>query len=240
MSIKVITFDFWGTLYHNRVSLGEERKDRIMKQLSDSGISGITGEMIHTAMKKVWDHWDDVWKRETRTIDVEEWLVLVLAELDVELPQEVQKELSEELQQAIFTGNTQTVAWVKEAVCDLKKKYNIGIISDTGIASGRYLRKLLNKDALDFFDLYLFSDEFGKSKPAKELFSAVLDHFGVEPEEVVHIGDLRHTDVTGAKNAGMHTIRYAGIRDDKDENYAEADYVIDNYRELPALVAGIA
>jgi len=171
---------------------------------------------------------------------VHEFMELVFGELQVRLAADAMDELCEVLQQAIFTGNTLPVDHVVDAVAALSRSRCLGVISDTGVSSGRYLRQLLDRDHPSRFSFGLYSDELGMSKPEPEIFQKVLDINGCLPEEVVHIGDLRYTDVLGAHQAGMHTIRYAGIRDDRTEGFPEADWVITDYRELVGIIEGIA
>ena len=239
MAITVVTFDFWGTLYRNITSLKHERKDRIKHYFSLAGIPGIADEMIYGAMERSWVIWDTIWRSEHRTLDVHDFMALVLQDLGVTLPDVLLSELCEILQQAIFTGNTVATDHIIEVVQELSKTKQLGIISDTGVSSGRYLRKLIERDHGSRFSFGLYSDELGMSKPAAGVFQAVLDQTGCRPDQVVHIGDLLHTDVAGAREAGMHSVRYTGVRDIPSPGYAEAEYVISDYRRLCALIEEI-
>ncbi len=65
-----------------------------------------------------------------------------------------------------------------------------------------------------------------------------------DPVGVVHVGDLRRTDVAGARALGMATVRFRGVVEDDvpeegDDDGPEADHVIDRLAELPALL-GVA
>ena len=65
-----------------------------------------------------------------------------------------------------------------------------------------------------------------------------------DPVGVVHVGDLRRTDVAGARALGMTTVRFRGVVEDDapeegDDEGPEADHVIDRLAELPALL-GVA
>ncbi|MDY0289377.1 MAG: HAD family hydrolase [Sphaerochaeta sp.] len=239
MAITVVTFDFWGTLYRNINSLKHERKDRIQHCFSQAGITGITDAMIYAAMERSWVIWDDIWRREHRTLDVHDFMALVLKDLGVVLPKGLLSELCEVLQQAIFTGNTVATDHVIEVVQQLSRTKQLGIISDTGVSSGRYLRQLIERDHGSRFSFGLYSDELGMSKPAPGVFQAVLDRTGCKADQVVHIGDLLHTDVIGARQAGMHSVRYTGVRDIPSFGYPEADYVISDYRQLCAIIEEI-
>lgn len=238
MPIKVVTFDFWGTLYYNKISLKHERKDRIQTMFSRCGIE-IPDTQVYQAMERTWVLWDEIWRKEHRTLAVHEFLDLVFNELKVKLPTDETNELCELLQQAIFTPNTSPVDHVVEVVATLSTTKRLGIISDTGVASGRYLRQLIERDHPSRFSFGLYSDELGMSKPEQGIFQKVLDMNGCSPKEVLHIGDLQYTDVIGAQKAGMHTVRYAGIRDEQTQGYPEAEWVITDYRDLMSIIEGI-
>ena len=65
---------------------------------------------------------------------------------------------------------------------------------------------------LGYFDHWSFSDEVGWYKPAPEIFRHALDGLGgVAPERAAHVGDLRRTDVAGARAMGMTAVRYRGV-----------------------------
>ncbi len=72
------------------------------------------------------------------------------------------------------------------------------------------------------------------------IFRHALDGLGgVDPTEAAHVGDLRRTDIAGARAAGMVAVRYTGVADDPGSVEAgthevEGDLVIADRRELPA------
>ncbi len=55
----------------------------------------------------------------------------------------------------------------------------------------------------DRFELVVASLEEGFEKPDPRMFQLVTDHFGVEPNEVLHVGDNPEDDHQGATNFGM-------------------------------------
>lgn len=239
MPIKVITFDFWGTLYRNIVSLKHERKARIRTMFDRCAIDCVSDEQIYKAMENSWLLWDDIWRKEQRTLPVRDFLSLVFGELKVQLPEWAVDELCHTLQEAVFTGNTVPTDHIVEVVAELSKSYKLGIISDTGVSSGKYLGRLIERDHPHAFSFGLYSDELGMSKPAAGVFQKVLDINGCTAEEVVHVGDLKHTDVLGSRQAGMYSVRYAGVRDDGGEGFPEAHWVITDYRDLVGIIRGI-
>jgi HAD superfamily hydrolase (TIGR01509 family) len=70
-------------------------------------------------------------------------------------------------------------------------------------ANGR-LRHLFDRLALTrWFDYLLDSHEWGVEKPDPRLFHLALEQAKADPARTVHIGDLYHVDVIGARRAGL-------------------------------------
>jgi putative hydrolase of the HAD superfamily len=82
------------------------------------------------------------------------------------------------------------------------------------------------------FDVMLDSAEEGVEKPDPRLFQLALARSGSKPGETVHVGDLYHVDVEGARNAGIE-----GVLLDTADLYGSYDCVrIRDISELPALL----
>lgn len=70
-------------------------------------------------------------------------------------------------------------------------------------ANGR-LRHLFDRlDLSRWFDVVLDSHEWGVEKPDPRLFEVALERSGASRERTVHVGDLYHVDVSGARRAGL-------------------------------------
>ena len=96
----------------------------------------------------------------------------------------------------------------------------LGIVSNRGARPGRLMtRQLEAHGLLEFFDreAVIWSDEAGASKPDPRIYLACLRALGVPAERAAHVGDVKAKDVAGARDLGITTIRYAGIRDDPDK-----------------------
>jgi putative hydrolase of the HAD superfamily len=119
--------------------------------------------------------------------------------------------------------------------------YRLGLISDTSLTPGRVLRDFLAADGLlDCFSALTFSDETGFPKPDRRMFEGTLAHLGplpgrpAVPAQAAHVGDIPRTDIAGAKALGMVTIRCAAVNDHPEP--PEADFVIRDHREIPAIL----
>jgi putative hydrolase of the HAD superfamily len=115
----------------------------------------------------------------------------------------------------------------------------IGIVCDVGTSPSTVLRDYLGTHGvIEHFDHWSFSDEVGCYKPHTEIFEHALAGLGgIDPSRVVHVGDLRRTDVVGAIQMGMTAVRYRGSNDDSGGvgdagELVEAPHVIDDHREL--------
>jgi HAD superfamily hydrolase (TIGR01549 family) len=70
-------------------------------------------------------------------------------------------------------------------------------------ANGR-LRHLFDRLQLTrWFDHLLDSHEWGVEKPDPRLFQLALEQAQADPARTVHVGDLYHVDVVGARRAGL-------------------------------------
>jgi putative hydrolase of the HAD superfamily len=112
----------------------------------------------------------------------------------------------------------------------------LGIICDVGMTPSSILRAHLDKHGvLELFDHWSFSDDVGHYKPSRVIFEHALAGLGgVAPGAAAHVGDIRRTDVAGAKDMGMLAVRYTGVSDDTTSASPEGDLVLDDHRLLPA------
>ena len=70
-------------------------------------------------------------------------------------------------------------------------------------ANGR-LRHLFDRvDLTKWFDHVLDSHEWGVEKPNPRLFELALEQSRADAARTIHVGDLYHVDVIGARNAGL-------------------------------------
>ena len=237
--IKAITFDFWNTLYHTRGTANNERINIIKEVLTGQGYN-IKTASIEDAVKKAWKYWDGVWLNENRTANADEWFREVLKILNISLPAKLIEKTAGQIGHAVLSGISRPVDEAVEIIKRLSKKYKLGVISDTGVSPSFVLKELLNRaNILKYFDTLVFSDEFGKSKPDRTVFMHALNLLGVKAAEAVHVGDLKRTDMEGAAGVGMFSIRYAGVYDDINSGFHEANIVIYNFTELESAVSRI-
>lgn len=83
-----------------------------------------------------------------------------------------------------------------------------------------------------YFDGIVTAASAGAAKPARPIFEAAIEHAGMSPSEVLHVGDHAESDVQGARNAGMRTVwvNRAAVR--WPENVDAPDATVDNMSGL--------
>ncbi len=86
---------------------------------------------------------------------------------------------------------------------------------------------------LEFFEVVVDSAEEGVEKPDPRIFQIALERTGGNPGEVLHVGDIYHVDVVGARAAGLRVVLV-----DEAGLYPEAD--CPRVRSLAELAAHLA
>lgn len=244
-----VTFDFWNTLLCDTGGIRKHRLDACAAILAEAGATVDRGD-LEVAFQRSWDvyvqHWHD--NVAFGAVDAVE---LIVADLDIRL--DPRSRLVPDLVRA-FTDPpegfvpplTDNVAGCLAVLRDAGVR--LGIICDVGMTPGRTLRRYLAEhEVIDCFDHWSFSDEVGVFKPDPAIFAHALDGLAgkleapVPRERAVHVGDLRRTDVAGAKAFGMGAVRYAGVFDDPGDadlgtDTMEADAVVTDHAVLPAVL----
>ena len=148
------------------------------------------------------------------------------------------RSVAETFDQSSFALKVDVVEGAEEVLAYLAGKgIKTAIVSDTSLSAGRHLRFFLNEFGIaPHVTFFAFSDEVGVYKPDKKIFMKALEGMGdVRPFKAAHVGDLKRTDVVGARNIGMTSVRFKGANDDQEDEL-EADFVIDHLSELPSML----
>lgn len=112
----------------------------------------------------------------------------------------------------------------------LQGRVALGVASNT--RSHQFIADAVERLGLaDSFDPLVTSASCGVRKPGAAIFERVLDAWGIDPRQVVMVGDLPHKDVAGAKALGMRAI---WLRTDVEpEKLGENDHGADGVAQTP-------
>ncbi|MEO7276027.1 MAG: HAD family hydrolase [Vicinamibacterales bacterium] len=161
------------------------------------------------------------------------WLYfdLVLSEAGVPLSLSTKAALDElhryHRQQNLWERVPEGVVPALEALRDLGLR--VTVVSN---ANGTLCAHLDRLDLTHWFHCVLDSHDLGVEKPDPRMFEMALERSGAKAETTMHVGDLYHVDVVGARAAGLR-----GVLFDEADLYPEAD--CPRVRSLAELVEGL-
>ncbi|MBN1542602.1 HAD family hydrolase [candidate division KSB1 bacterium] len=247
--IKAVTFDLWDTVLIDdsdeakrkqagRPSKAVERRQWVERFVAAKG--GVSREVVDRVYDTADAAFRKVWHDSHVTWSVQERLQILLKGLGRELPEAEMAELVRLHEEMELEFRPDFVPGVHEALRELKKTHRLGVISDAIFSPGRVLRQLLADEGLaDLFDVFIFSDEMGFSKPHPEVYAAACRALDCEPAEIAHIGDREHNDILGAKKAGFATVLCLAVLD-RGSDHTQADAKLYRYSQLTDIIATLS
>ncbi len=247
--IKAISFDLWDTVIHDdsdepkRAAKGlrskkDERRHLVWAALNR--IEPIPYETVKLAYDVADAAFNHVWHDQYITWPIAERLQVVLNGLGRTLPHEVFAQLVKTHEEMEIVIPPDPIDGVAEALATLSQRYKLGVVSDAIVSPARCLREWLRVHGLErYFSGFAFSDEVGHSKPHPDMFLSAAGQLGVEPREMVHIGDRDHNDVKGSQALGIKAILFTARRD-RDKAITTANAICERYADLPAIIDRLA
>ena len=210
---RCVTFDLWETLIFDESdrdeARGRERCKGLQHELAVRGIDLAMHE-IERAYEESASRLQEVWQR-NKEVPISDQIRLIIelaAGRSITINHDLMQALEKAYVDPILAAPPKLNAESPKVLGALRSRgYKIGLISNTGRSPGEALRQLLQTyDILRFFNATVFSNELRVRKPDQRIFNEAARLLGAEPANIVHVGDDPTTDVTGAKNAGMHAI----------------------------------
>ncbi len=230
MSIRAVTFDFWGTLFREVPEAGAQRMRRRARALADAtGASLADAERV---LEETAHEFARVHMEEQRTLTPLDAVRLATDALSVLLSGTAANELSALFACVILDHPPVPIEGALEAVRAAAARGPVGVISDTGISPGSSLRVLLEREGfLPHLKCASFSDEVGVAKPQAPMFTRTANALGVTPHELFHLGDLEFSDIAGIHAQGGRAGLFAGVND-RYLTETKADYTFLSWQEF--------
>jgi len=237
--LRAVTFDFWSTLVDGTLTPERtaERIARLHALIVGAG-HAVTSEDLMSAFNFAIERVSSAASESLEDVGPPgRWAELahVLGIPDGLVPFEVVEKAYEDM---TLQPPPELMPHVREAIEAMQRgNYKIGVICNTGMTGGRTLRQVLaHHGLLECFDVTLFSNEFGWSKPHPSIFAHALAELGgVAPGQALHVGDMEGLDVEGARRAGMFAALYApGASGDIA---TDADLIVRDWRDFGAQIA---
>ena len=225
--IKAVTYDCWATLLTDK---DWERSLQLRVEALCRAIDASPDE-ARALLQEAWKRHDEAWKQ-IETFGPGRMAAYCLEARGI-FDEEPVRELTREFEEATLSVGAVAVDGADDTLAALARSgIRLGLVCDTGFSPGRLVRQLLDDvGLLGYLDVLCFSDEVGVPKPGNDIFAKALAELGVRPPEAVHVGDLKRTDIAGARDIGMHGIRFRGVHDDASDA-PDAECVIDRHEQL--------
>ena len=231
MAIEVITFDLDNTLWDVDPAL--LRAEQVQRDWLVEHRPGAIEDYDHEGL---WEFKKSVWKRHPHLLHhVSQMRIQMLYELQLAAGYGEQEARSG-AEQAFdaFLEERHKVVLYEEALGVLEQlatRYTLGALTN-GNAD------IYKTDAGEYFDFAFLAENVGASKPQPDMFHAALEHAGVGPQEIVHVGDNPEHDILGAREVGMRTV-WMNSQGVDWPGGQRADREISNLKELPAAVTSL-
>jgi putative hydrolase of the HAD superfamily len=235
--IETVTFDFWNTLcFEDRGHLRGRRLDAWSGLLEEAGYA-TERQVLEQAFDRSWERFVARWTAGEH-IAFAEAATEIVADLGYDVPGDVHAKLVEAFGRAGDDAELHLAPNVPETLRALKDRgVRLGIVCDVGMTPSTILRAHLDRHGvLALFDHWSFSDEVGMYKPSPVIFGHALAGLDADPATTAHVGDLRRTDVAGARAMGMTAVRYTGLFDDDSQPEPEGHHVIADHADLPRVL----
>jgi HAD superfamily hydrolase (TIGR01549 family) len=225
--IRAVTYDCWGTLLKDRDWEGAMASRRSALR----HLLGVDDVEAAELLEEAWAKHDDAWKQ-VETFGPGRMAAHCLEAKGV-FDDDTLAQLTRSFEEASLETGVEAVDGARDVLKVLQEaEIGLALVCDTGLTPGRVVRRLLGGEGLlDFLEVLCFSDEVGVPKPGNEIFAKALAELGVRPPEAIHVGDLRRTDIAGARDIGMHAARFRGVHDDRSGG-AEAEMVFDRHEQI--------
>ena len=231
MAIEVITFDLDNTLWDVEPTL--LKAEQVQREWLLEHRPGAIDAYGHEAL---WEFKKSVWKRHPELLhNVSQIRIQVLYELQVAAGYGERESLAgaREAFDAFLQERHKVVLYEEalEVLEQLAGHYTLGALTN-GNAD------IYKTDAAEYFDFAFLAEEIGASKPHPDMFHAALQRAGVEPEQIIHVGDNPDHDIRGAREVGMYTV-WMNSQGEEWPGGKRADQEIDNLQQLPAAIASL-
>lgn len=139
----------------------------------------------------------------------------------------------------IKEGGVETLPDAHEVLEVLADRHRLAIVCNTS-ASGERVQEILRSAGIErYFDLTLVSSEVGFRKPDERIFRIALENLGLQPDEVVMVGNRISVDILGGNRVGMKTVLIKWNDRYREEVTCELErptYIIKALRELVSIV----
>ena len=185
MAIRAVVFDIGGVL--------EITPDLGVDRLWEARLGLAAGEMD--------DRMGDVWTGGSLgTLTLEEVHQAIRDRLGLG-EQQLAAYMADLWREYLGSANTELIEYARR----LRPRYRTGILSNSFVGARERERAAYGFE--DLVDEIVYSHEVGMAKPDPRIYGLVCTRLKVQPQEMIFLDDADQA-VAGAREAGMHAVRY--------------------------------
>lgn len=240
METKAILFDLYGTLI-------DIETDESMEEIYRGIAHYLTYHGVYLHRWEVRERYYDIMKQQKDAraesypeIDVEaiwnEFLVQEGIKASV-LRGQLAKVIAH-LYRGISRNRLQLYPDVKRVLNELQTRYRLALISD---AQSCFALPEIRAVGLEgYFESMVISSHHGYRKPDSRLFRKTLDNMGLDPGEVIWVGNDMYRDIYGARLVGIRNIFVDSNQGAKSYKDVMPDYRVQRFEDVLKGVAALA
>lgn len=205
--IRVVSFDLWFTLIWEK----HQDEELYSKMRVESVFKVLRSRGYEVSLDRVREIYMGL-KVARMVMSSREIASMILIGLGLKDRIELVDEIAEMYEVSTSEFRPRENPEVQPVLSTLKKMgMKIAIVSNTSFSS-RGVRALLRNVNIDsYVDVVISSSDVGFAKPQRMIFQKLVTSMGVDPAEVIHIGDACIEDVMGALASNMHAVYYTGL-----------------------------
>jgi putative hydrolase of the HAD superfamily len=239
METKAILFDLYGTLI-------DIETDESMEEIYRGIAHYLTYHGVYLHRWEVRERYYDIMKQQKDAraesypeIDVEaiwnEFLVQEGIKASV-LRGQLAKVIAH-LYRGISRNRLQLYPDVKRVLNELQTRYRLALISD---AQSCFALPEIRAVGLEgYFESMVISSHHGYRKPDSRLFRKTLDNMGLDPGEVIWVGNDMYRDIYGARLVGIRNIFVDSNQGAKSYQDVVPDYRVQRFEDVLKGVAAL-
>lgn len=204
--IRAIGFDLFNTLITVEPQTLQEAHARLFCSLRESGLPRLEEDAFRKAHRQAaMDHLAEC-RASGRETHNRFWISAALQAQGYQVsPDEPTIARAVESYFSAFLQYCHLIPDTLEMLQNLKKSYPLGLL--TNFTHGPAARNIIDHLGItSFFGIILISGELGFRKPHPSVFLKLIEHFGVETEKILYVGDDPEPDIYGASAVGLQPV----------------------------------
>ena len=236
IDIKGVVFDFDNTLVDTKTTICGGYKlvfSEIAKKFN------IDKESLISSANHFQEETIKVLTRSKVSYDHAEWISLIAENAGIKLNQD-ENEYYKKLFYNYVLNNQRFSNKTDELLTQLKKEgKKLALLSEKDSVPGLKAERISKVPFHSYFDLIVIAGEtipFTKSKDGSRVFTETAKLLGLDPNEIVMVGDRLDLDIQNAKESGMNAILFTGYIKSEEKSKYRPDFVVDNLLNLSSII----